>query len=107
MSENPNPSDDPFLTPATSVSSASPNHTERSDRYKELLDTIIQQAESTHGLPMEGASVLASDVSDNIADRYLAIRSGIPGEENFLIGAAGELFVSRHQSQYFYNVQNC
>jgi hypothetical protein len=96
--ENLNPSDDPFLTPATSVSSTSPSYPVRSDRYRELLDIVIQQAESTPSLPREGASILASEASDGTIDRYLATKSSIPGEEYFLIGAAGELFVSCHQS---------
>jgi hypothetical protein len=105
--ENLNPSDDPFLTPATSVSSTSPSYPVRSDRYRELLDIVIQQAESTPSLPREGASILASDASDSTIDHYLATQSSIPGEEYFLIGAAGELFVSWHQPQYLYGIQNC
>lgn len=104
--DNLNPSDDPFLTPATVVSSPSPSYPVRSDRYRELLDIVIQQAESTHSLPREGTSVLASDASDSTIDHYLATKSDIPGEEYFLIGAAGELFVSWHQSQYLYGIQN-
>ena len=105
--ENLNPSDDPFLTPTTSVSSTSPSYPVPSDRYRELLDTVIQQAESTPGLPREGASILASDASDSTIDRHLATKSSIPGEEYFLIGAAGELFVSRHLPQCLYGIQNC
>jgi hypothetical protein len=103
--ENLHPSDDPFQTPATSVSSASPSPV-RSDRYRELLDIVIQEAESTPSLPSEGESILSSDVSDSTIDRYLAIRSSIPGEENFLIGAAGELFVSWPKSQFLYEIPN-
>jgi len=103
--ENFNPSNDPFLTPTTSVSSTSPSYPVRSDRYRELLDIVIQQAESTPSLPREGASILASDASDSIIDRYLATKSSIPGEEYFLIGAAGELFVSWHQPHHLYGIQ--
>jgi hypothetical protein len=94
--ENLNPSDDPFLTPTTSVSSTSPSYPVRSGRYRDLLDIVIQQAESTPSLPREGASIFASDASDSTIDRSLATKSSIPGEEYFLIGAAGELFVSWH-----------
>ena len=104
--EHLHPSDDPFLTPGTSVSSSSSSHPVRSDRYRELLDIVIQQAGSTSSLPSEGESILSSDASDSTIDRYLATRSSIPGEENFLIGAAGELFVSWHQSQFLCEIPN-
>jgi hypothetical protein len=70
------------------------------------LDIVIQQAESTPGLPSEGESILSSDDSDSTIDHYLATRSSIPGEGNFLIGAAGELFVSWHQLQFLYEIPN-
>lgn len=90
--------DDPFWTPATSVSLGSPSPTERPELYQQLLGVVIQQAEHIVGLPAVGTSVIASTAPDRSFDPFLAISSNIPGENFFKIGAAGELFVSHLHS---------
>lgn len=102
--EDLNLGDDRSLTPATSVSSASPAHPQRPVLYGELLDVVIQQARNIHGLPMNGTSLLAADIANSTFDHYLAVKSSITGEGHFLTGAAGELFVSENPSQHSCNV---
>jgi len=90
--------DDPFWTPATSVSLGSPSPIERPEFYQQLLGVVIQQAEHIEGLPVVGTSVVASTAPDRSFDPILAVSSNIPGENFFKIGAAGELFVGHLHS---------
>ncbi len=89
-------SDDPFSTPATSVSPRPSTPLGQPHLYKELIDIVIHQAESVPGLPAIGTSVLASVASNRTLDRCLAVRSSVPRAEWKNIGAVGELFVSLH-----------
>ncbi|KAF2188895.1 hypothetical protein K469DRAFT_748131 [Zopfia rhizophila CBS 207.26] len=89
-----NASDDPFLTPATSISDASPHVSERLDFYKELLDAVIRQAQALANLPNIRQTITAPGVCTNrIPSTSLAVSSAYAGERDFKIGAAGELFV--------------
>ena len=99
--------DNPFWTPATSVSFGSPDPPERPELYKEFLGVVIQQAENIESLPALGSSVVASVAADYTIDPNLAVSSNVAGEDLFKIGAAGELFVSHAQSLDAHNVRTC
>ncbi len=86
---------DPFWTPATTASYGSQGSPERPELYAKLVEHVIQQANGIKGLPTIGTFELASVEAEAGLNAHLAIRSSIPGEELFKIGAAGELFVSR------------
>ena len=91
---NGNSHEDPFLTPATSISYGSPRPIERPDLYKNLLDAVIKQAENLEGLPSAGDTIVSTLPALRLVDTSNALRSTVPGEDLFKIGAAGELFVS-------------
>lgn len=93
--------DEPIGTPATPTYIGSPDLPEQPELYKEFLGLVIQQAESVPSLPVLGSSVVASVAAHCNIDSTLAIRSNIPGEDLYKIGAAGELFVSYFQSSGF------
>lgn len=96
-----NASDDPLWTPTTSISFTSPRPPVRPELYTELLSSVIQQAGNIEGLPVVGASVVASVAADCHTYPKPAVSSNDFDEELFKIGAAGELFVSRFQPLEF------
>jgi hypothetical protein len=91
----PSGNEDPFWTPATSVSSRGTPSPERLDLYKELLDAVIRQAEALSNLPNAGGYIVAPGLGTMTVNTFAAVASSFPGEKEFKIGAAGELFVSK------------
>ncbi|KAH8800361.1 hypothetical protein F5884DRAFT_891279 [Xylogone sp. PMI_703] len=83
----------PTLTPGTSIFDALPSSPERPDLYRELLDAVIRQAGVLSNLPMKGHTIEAPTAVNREFDTSSAVSSHIPGEKEFKIGAAGELFV--------------
>jgi hypothetical protein len=84
-------------TPATSTFDGLPSSPERPHLYRELLDAVIRQAEGLSNLPMKGRTIEAPMAANWGFDTSYAVSSHIPGEKEFKIGAAGELFVSISQ----------
>ncbi|KAF2667223.1 hypothetical protein BT63DRAFT_481662 [Microthyrium microscopicum] len=86
-------SNDPFLTPATSVSSHSPLPPDRQDLYGKLIDMVIKQADRVEGLPKKGDLRATSLETELGFTSERALYSAVQGEYKFKTGAAGELFV--------------
>ncbi|KAF2808268.1 uncharacterized protein BDZ99DRAFT_50741 [Mytilinidion resinicola] len=80
-------------TPGTSTFDGLPSSPERPHLYRELLDAVIRQAEGLSNLPMKGRTIEAPMAANWGFDTLSAVSSHIPGEKEFKIGAAGELFV--------------
>ncbi|TGO31378.1 hypothetical protein BPAE_0001g02500 [Botrytis paeoniae] len=79
-----------LATPGTHAPKIPP---ERPDLFNELLDAVIKQARSVHGIPAVD-DVLVAPISTNACiDTSLAVGSNVAGESLFRIGVAGELFM--------------
>ncbi|KAF2810106.1 uncharacterized protein BDZ99DRAFT_442610 [Mytilinidion resinicola] len=86
---------DSYPTPNSIAFDRSPSPPERPDLYRELLDAVVELAESLHRLPRKGQTFrdpLPRNPTIGV-DTSLAVHSSITGEREFKIGAAGELFV--------------
>ncbi|KAF7949568.1 uncharacterized protein EAE97_003077 [Botrytis byssoidea] len=66
---------------------------ERPDLFKELLDAVIKQARSVHGIPAVDDVLIAALSTNARSDTSLAVGSNVAGESLFRIGVAGELFM--------------
>ncbi|KAF2103412.1 hypothetical protein NA57DRAFT_31443 [Rhizodiscina lignyota] len=88
--------EEPEVAPAPSsfAPSRSPTPQPRVDQYRELLDVLIRQAQGLSSLPHAGQTIrAAAAVEDRGLNTVFAVESSTPGEREFRIGAAGELFV--------------
>ncbi|KAF7906551.1 hypothetical protein EAF00_000830 [Botryotinia globosa] len=66
---------------------------ERPDLFNELLDAVIKQARSVHGIPAVDNVLIAALSTNARIDTSLAVGSNVAGESLFRIGVAGELFM--------------
>ncbi|TEY73343.1 hypothetical protein BOTCAL_0079g00080 [Botryotinia calthae] len=85
--------DSSLWTPATSGSHTPEILPERPDLFNELLDTVIKQARSVHGIPAVDGVMIAPLSTNSHIDTSLAVGSNVAGESLFRIGVAGELFI--------------
>ncbi|TGO51966.1 hypothetical protein BOTNAR_0339g00020 [Botryotinia narcissicola] len=79
-----------LATPGTHPPEISP---ERPDLFNELLDAVIKQARSVHGIPAVDDVLIAALSTNARIDTSLAVGSNVAGESLFRIGVAGELFM--------------
>jgi hypothetical protein len=88
--------DHQYLTPTAAVSPQSSEYRERPSLWKELLDTVVQQAREIAAVPEIGETITTHSLFSFLPQGSvsIAVSSDTREERDCQIGAAGELFVS-------------